>query len=112
MKKPKDFNGIVQFTFGSGMLGAMWRCKITGFRKPKKNEWYLSGEKIQAWQALNDLNTEFFIVEKIERVFQKTIWVSFSELEKDHQERIKARKNVDLFGLDEYLHNTNNKNLM
>lgn len=30
-------------------------------RRPKRGEWYLSGDPIEAWQAVRDLSTEYHI---------------------------------------------------
>lgn len=34
-------------------------------RCPKKGEWYLSGALVSAYQAPNDLSTEYFIAVKV-----------------------------------------------
>jgi hypothetical protein len=42
------------------------------FRAPRKGEWYLSGAKVAAYKALNDLNTPFRIA-KLMRMVSKTV---------------------------------------
>jgi hypothetical protein len=42
------------------------KFKATGeFRCPRKGEWYLSGAKIQAWLAPNDLSTAYWIADVV-----------------------------------------------
>lgn len=64
-------------SFSSSFLGykevSNLRAQSTGeFRKPKEGEWYLSGAIVEAYQAKNDLNTNFHIA-KIVRIESKTI---------------------------------------
>jgi len=50
-----------------------WKYRMLGFREPKKGEWYLSGAKVTAWYAPNDLSTKFLVVEPTERYKVKTV---------------------------------------
>jgi len=59
----------------SGLFGGRYFYRKLGFRAPKKGEWYLSGAIVEAYQAPNDLTTEYTIVEKTAKAVQKTIWV-------------------------------------
>lgn len=53
------------FRIPSGTFGgenSRERFKATGqFRPPRKGEWYLSGARVQAWKAPNDLSTSYWI---------------------------------------------------
>lgn len=56
---------LVRFiTFGTGMLIKPELFKTIAFRKPLKGEYFLSGSIPEAYIALNDLTSEYIIVEK------------------------------------------------
>lgn len=60
---------------GSGLFAARrFYYRIIGKRAPKKGEWYLSGAIVEAYQAPNDLTTEYTIVEKTHRAVPRTIY--------------------------------------
>lgn len=45
--------------------GTRQKFKATGeFRCPKKGEWFLSGAKVSAYRAPNDLSTKYWIAEE------------------------------------------------
>lgn len=50
-----------------------------GFHCPKKGEYFVSGAKPQAYEAPNDLSTEYLIVEKLTRAKRKQVWVAVPE---------------------------------
>lgn len=47
---------------------------VVGFRKPLKGEWFLSGAIVQMYESLNDLNTEYLVVEKRGRAIKKWVY--------------------------------------
>jgi hypothetical protein len=50
-----------------GVYGGNIRAVATGeFRPPRRDEWFLSGAIITAYQALNDLSTPYYIAELVE----------------------------------------------
>lgn len=59
----------------SGLFAARHFYRELGFRAPKRGEYYLSGAIVEAWQAPNDLTTEFMVVEKGPRAIRRTIEV-------------------------------------
>jgi uncharacterized membrane-anchored protein len=43
------------------------RARATGaFRAPRQGEWFLSGAIVEAYQAMEDLSTRFYIAELVE----------------------------------------------
>lgn len=52
---------------------------VVDFRNPKKGEYYLSGAKIEAYEAPNDLGIEFLIAEKTFPAKQAHTWVKREE---------------------------------
>lgn len=59
----------------SGLFASRHFYRKLGFRCPMKGEYYLSGAIVQAWQAPNDLTTEFMVVEKGPLAVRRTIEV-------------------------------------
>jgi len=49
--------------------------KVLGFRKPQKGEWYLSGAIIESYEAPDNLDTPYLVIEFIKRVKPITVWV-------------------------------------
>lgn len=51
----------------SGIWRDKLRARATGeFRKPKKGEWLLSGSIVEAYQALDDMHSEYWIAEIVQ----------------------------------------------
>jgi hypothetical protein len=59
----------------SGLMPERFFFRVIGKRAPMKGEWYLSGAIIEAYQAPNDLTTEYTIVERGARARRVTIEV-------------------------------------
>jgi hypothetical protein len=58
----------------AGWTRTLTRARWTGeFRLPRKGEWYLSGNPVEAWQAPNDLARDFHIAELVQGR-QVTLW--------------------------------------
>jgi len=57
-------------------IGAVWTGEK---RPPRKGEWYLSGSKIEAYRAPNDLSTEYHIARLVPKVLSSIpAWVDIS----------------------------------
>lgn len=63
-------------TGASGLFADRYFYRYVGLRAPKKGEWYLSGAIIEAYQAPNDLTTEYMVVEKVARAVRRTIEIA------------------------------------
>lgn len=59
----------------SGLFAQRHFYRVLGFRAPKRGEYYLSGAIVEAWQAPNDLTTEYTVVEKGPRAVRRFIEV-------------------------------------
>lgn len=59
----------------SGLFAQRHFYRKVAFRAPKKGEWYLSGAIVDAYQAPNDLTSEYQIVEKGPRAVRRMIEV-------------------------------------
>lgn len=62
-------------TGSSGLFATRHFYTKVGRRAPKKGEWYLSGAVVEAYQAPNDLLSEYMVVEKGPRAVRRTIEV-------------------------------------
>lgn len=47
---------------------------VVGYREPKKGEWFLSGAKVTAYKAPNNLGTKYLVAVPSKLAKQKTIW--------------------------------------
>jgi hypothetical protein len=49
-----------------GLRNSSGEYEVLGFRPPKKGEFYLSGAKLMAYKAPNNLSYSFLVVKPIE----------------------------------------------
>jgi hypothetical protein len=61
--------------FGTPFKPNMRAYDILGFRKPKQGEYFLSGAICTAYEAPNDLGTEYLVIKSTHKVIQRTNWV-------------------------------------
>jgi len=67
--RPKLPPHKIPFSRGSGEFfgnNTKFWVRVLGFRNPKKGEYYLSGAEVEAYQALNDMSSPYWIVEAVE----------------------------------------------
>lgn len=72
-----DVPVVLPFWHGpSGLIRSNWRIvQVVRWGCPLRGEYYLSGAKVEAWKAPNDLSQEFLIVRPGPKVRAESFWV-------------------------------------